>query len=77
MAERSHDGGDGKRVRDLVDRTKPGPDVRDVLGNWEVCDVVKKLTQWLYPVLRDAETKKIDLRGPELEFLWVEGAAAS
>ena len=75
MAEWSHDGSDGEGVRDLVDRTKPRSDICDVLWDWEVCDVVKKFTQWLYPILCDAEAKKIHLRGPELEFLWVECAA--
>ena len=76
MTEGSHDRGDSEGVGQLVDGSKPGPDISDVAGSREAEDVVQELPCWFDSSLGDGEAKKIDIIGAKLKLLGVERTTA-
>ena len=62
MTERSHDRSNSEGVTDLVYSTKPRSDIRNVLGDWEVGDVVHEVVGRLDTTGRDTEAKEVNLR---------------
>ena len=76
MSEGSHDWSDGKCVADLVDCSKPGPDIRDVPRSREAEDVVKKVLSWFDPIIGDKKPKEIYVSRSKLKLFRVECTAS-
>ena len=75
MSEWCHDRGNSKRVRDLVDCTKPRANIRQAGWLWEGKDVLNELLCWFDSTVCDSEPKKVDFLFSKLKLLRIEGAS--
>ena len=77
MTKRSHNWSDSEGVGDLVNGSKPGPDVGDAAWSREAEDVVQKLLGWLDPTSSQLKAQKVDIMRAELKLLGIECTASS